>query len=307
MMNPPKPLPAKCWCARTCSRARVGTGKAGRQIAFRHLRTNRAGRAIAGPIFVRRDPRMKVAIPTVAATTWRFNGWAKYTDWRLDAPVSAEMAERLQVRVAADQYDERPSEASRAGRWQHRRQRRGTLITTEECLLSGVSSAIRDHAPAAGAGFRRLSWREEGDLAGARHRRRRHSRARRRHYPLRQTVDGVTAYEPDRSDPNHGPLSENFRRLQKTTDQSGNRLRGREAADAGSSVFRGQRLPASYANFYIANKLVLVPIFSDPNDRIALNTLAELFPSREVVGIYCRDFIWGLGALHCMTQQQPAG
>jgi agmatine deiminase len=70
--------------------------------------------------------------------------------------------------------------------------------------------------------------------------------------------------------------------------------------------FRGRRLPASYANFYIANKLVLAPIFSDPNDRAALNTLATVFPDREIVGIYCRDLIWGLGALHCMTQQQPA-
>ena len=71
--------------------------------------------------------------------------------------------------------------------------------------------------------------------------------------------------------------------------------------------FRGQRLPASYANFYIANKLVLVPIFSDPNDRVALQILAEFFPGRAIVGIYCRDFIWGLGTIHCMTQQQPVG
>ena len=68
----------------------------------------------------------------------------------------------------------------------------------------------------------------------------------------------------------------------------------------------GQRLPASYANFYIANGRVLVPVFNDPNDRIALNTLAEVFPEREIVAIYCGDFVWGLGAMHCMTQQQPA-
>jgi agmatine deiminase len=71
-------------------------------------------------------------------------------------------------------------------------------------------------------------------------------------------------------------------------------------------LFEGQRLPASYANFYIANDLVLVPTFNDPNDRIALNTLAECFPERKVTGIHCTDFIWGLGALHCMTQQEPA-
>jgi deoxycytidylate deaminase len=71
-------------------------------------------------------------------------------------------------------------------------------------------------------------------------------------------------------------------------------------------VFRGQRLPASYANFYIANGLVLVPTFHDPNDRVALNTLAEVFPDREVIGIHSVDLVWGLGTLHCMTQQQPA-
>ena len=71
-------------------------------------------------------------------------------------------------------------------------------------------------------------------------------------------------------------------------------------------IFRGQRLPASYANFYMANGLVLVPTFHDPNDRVALNILAEVFPEREVIGIHSVDLIWGLGALHCMTQQQPA-
>ena len=80
----------------------------------------------------------------------------------------------------------------------------------------------------------------------------------------------------------------------------------RETAHAASRcIFDGQRLPASYANFYIANGLVLVPTFNDPNDRMALNTLAELFPDREVVGINCIDLVWGLGTLHCMTQQQP--
>ena len=101
--------------------------------------------------------------------------------------------------------------------------------------------------------------------------------------------------------------SDNFRWLKKSTDQSGKSLKVVKLPMPAPVFFEGQRLPASYANFYIANKLVLVPVFDDPNDRVALNTLAEVFPEREIVGIYCRDFIWGLGALHCMTQQQPAG
>ena len=76
---------------------------------------------------------------------------------------------------------------------------------------------------------------------------------------------------------------------------------------AGRHHVDGQRLPASYANFYIANGLLLVPTFNDANDRRALNVLAEVFPGREVVGIHCGDLIWGLGTLHCMSQQQPAG
>jgi agmatine deiminase len=74
----------------------------------------------------------------------------------------------------------------------------------------------------------------------------------------------------------------------------------------GPVVFEKRRLPASYANFYIANGIVLVPVFNDPNDRIALNTLAALFPTREITPIYSGDLVWGLGTMHCMTQQQPA-
>jgi agmatine deiminase len=116
----------------------------------------------------------------------------------------------------------------------------------------------------------------------------------------------VTAYEEDRSDPNHEQLRENFRKLTKSTDQAGKPLRVIKFPMPAPVIFCGQRLPASYANFYIANRVVLVPVFNDPKDRIALNVLGELFPRRDVVGIYCGDFIWGLGALHCMTQQQPA-
>ena len=116
----------------------------------------------------------------------------------------------------------------------------------------------------------------------------------------------VTVTEPNRDDDNHEPLAENLDRLKAARNTDGKPFDDRRAADAARrSSFDGQRLPASYANFYIANGLVLVPTFNDPNDRIALNMLAELFPDREVIGIHCGDFIWGLGALHCMTQQQP--
>jgi agmatine deiminase len=116
----------------------------------------------------------------------------------------------------------------------------------------------------------------------------------------------VTAVEPDPTDSNHSPLAENLTRLKAARARNGKQFTIVELPLPRPVVFRGQRLPASYANFYIANGLVLVPTFHDPNDRIALNILAEVFPGREVIGVHCVDLIWGLGALHCMTQQQPA-
>ncbi len=115
----------------------------------------------------------------------------------------------------------------------------------------------------------------------------------------------VTMVERDSKDVNHAPLLANLHRLQAARDQDGRQLTVVELPMPQPVIFEGRRLPASYANFYIANGVVLAPVFNRPNDRIALNTLAELFPTREIVPIYSGDFIWGLGAMHCMTQQQP--
>jgi agmatine deiminase len=116
----------------------------------------------------------------------------------------------------------------------------------------------------------------------------------------------LTVVEPSRGDANHAPLQENLRRLRRATDPQGRKLQVVELPLPRPVVFQGQRLPASYANFYIANNLVLVPTFNDPQDRVALNIIAGLFPKHEVVGIHCGDLIWGLGTIHCGTQQQPA-
>ena len=113
----------------------------------------------------------------------------------------------------------------------------------------------------------------------------------------RDTV--VIVSEADRSDANYEPLRENLKLLRAQP------LRVVKLPMPRPLIFDGQRLPASYANFYIANKLVLVPTFNDPADRVALSTLARLFPDREVVGIHAVELVWGLGTLHCMTQQQP--
>ena len=116
----------------------------------------------------------------------------------------------------------------------------------------------------------------------------------------------VTAVEPDASDPNHAPLAENLARLKAARTLDGKQFTLVELPLPRPVIFGGQRLPASYANFYLANGSVLVPTFHDPNDRVALNILADVFPGREVIGIHSVDLVWGLGTLHCMTQQQPA-
>jgi agmatine deiminase len=115
----------------------------------------------------------------------------------------------------------------------------------------------------------------------------------------------VTAVEDDPADANYRPLQDNLDRLKGMSDLDGRPLVVVPLPMPRPLVFRGTRLPASYANFYVANGVVIVPTFNDPKDRVALGTLAELFPDREVVGIHCVELVWGLGTLHCMTQQEP--
>ena len=178
----------------------------------------------------------------------------------------------------------------------------GLLLTTEECLLSetvqvrnpGLGRADLERYFADYLGIRQTIWLKQGIAGDDTH----------GHIDdLARFVDEntvVTVVEEDRSEANYEPLRENLALLQRTG------LRVATLPMPAPVYFDGQRLPASYANFYIANGLVLVPTFNDPKDRVALNTLAELFPAREVVGIYCGDLVLGLGTLHCMTMQQPA-
>ena len=176
----------------------------------------------------------------------------------------------------------------------------GLLLTTEECLLSAVQArnpglprerierALGDYL-----GVEKIVWLGRGIAGDDTHG---HIDDLARFV----SVDTVAlASERDRSDANYEPLRENRELLRRYP------LRVVELPMPTPVVFNGQRLPASYANFYIANRLVLVPTFNDPADRQALAILARLFPDREVVGIHAVDLAWGLGTLHCMTQQQP--
>ena len=122
-------------------------------------------------------------------------------------------------------------------------------------------------------------------------------------FSSRDTV--ILAYEPDPADQNHARSADNLRRLKAAAKKQP--LRIISIPFPRPVMMNGERLPASYANFYIANGVVLVPTFNDPNDRVALNGIAEAFPRFTVVGIHAVDLVWGLGTLHCLTQQQPAG
>jgi agmatine deiminase len=183
----------------------------------------------------------------------------------------------------------------------------GILLTTEECLLSKVqqrnpamSRADYERVFAEYLGIRRVIWLGAGIVGDDTHG---HVDDITR-FVAPDTV--VTVVESDPGDPNYEPLRENIRRLRAATDQTGKPLAIIELPMPAPVIFEGRRLPASYGNFYIANGVLLVPVFNDPNDRVALDILADLFPDRDVIGIYSGDLIWGFGAMHCMTQQQPA-
>jgi agmatine deiminase len=180
------------------------------------------------------------------------------------------------------------------------------MLATEECLLSkvqqrnpGLSRRELEQVFADYLGIEKVIWLARG-IAGDDTHGHIDDIAR---FVAPDTV--LVAVETSRSDANYVPLQENLKRLSSATDLLGRKLKIVELPLPDPIVFQGQRLPASYANFYIANKVVLVPTFNDPNDRVALNILAGLFPQHQIIGIHCGDLIWGLGAIHCMTQQQP--
>ena len=272
-------------------------------VSFHAWPTDRGWTRDSGPIFVRN------ASGQVAITNWQFNAWAKYDDWHLD-----------------DQLPERVTEALGLPAWKPFVQNidgtkcrvvleggsidvngAGLMLTTEECLLS----EIQQRNPGFGReqleqvfseylGIDQVIWLGRG-IAGDDTHGHIDDIAR---FAGQETI--IAAVEPDAGDPNHAPLAENLARLKAARTPAGKQFTMIELPMPRPVVFRKQRVPASYANFYLANGLVLVPTFHDPNDRVALNLLAQAFPDRDVIGVHSVDLIWGLGALHCMTQQQPA-
>ena len=260
------------------------------------------------------DPRLRPHLPPqrrgqIALTNWKFNAWAKYPDWLLDDELPARVAQSLALPHWQPTVQLTNGSSHRlvleGGSIDTNGQ--GILLTTEECLLSqvqqrnpGVSREQLEQAFHDYLGIDQVLWLNRG-IAGDDTHGHIDDIAR---FVAPTTV--VAAVEPDTSDPNHAPLAENPRPSPLGPHGRCKPFNIVELPLPRPVVFNGQRLPASYANFYIANGLVLVPTFHSPNDRIALNILASLFPDREVIGIHAVDLVWGLGTLHCMTQQQPA-
>jgi agmatine deiminase len=260
--------------------------------------TDRVWTRDAGPTAVIRDGGIELV-------RWRFTAWAKYDNYASDAAVPAAVARltRLPL-VEAERPDGAGPMVLEGGAIDVNGE--GLLLATEECLLSsvqernpGLDRAGYEAAFRTYLGVRETIWLGEGCEGDDTH----------------GHIDDVArfvapdvvvlAYEPDPADPNHARCEDNLRRL--------------ELAGGNEGAFRivtlpfprpvsvdGQRLPASYANFYVANGVVLVPTFNDVHDREALGTVAEVFPGREVIGIHAVDLVLGLGTLHCLTQQIPS-
>ena len=272
------------------------------RITFYRVPTDEPWCRDHGPIFVTRDREAKSTTGRIrrgelAVVDWDYNAWGnKYPPFDLDEVVPTRLAEILKLPVFYPRMILEGGSIDVNGS--------GALLTTESCLLNKnrnpnlsrgeIEQRLRDYL-----GVRDILWLGDG-IAGDDTDGHIDDLAR---FVTEQTV--VAVVEENRDDENYEPLQENLARLRQM--KIGDRAIDIVTLPMPKKIVReGLRLPASYANFYIANSCVLVPRFADPADEVALSVLCECFPSRRVIGIDCRELIWGLGTFHCLTQQQPA-
>ncbi len=261
--------------------------------------TDRVWLRDSGPTGVLRDDG------SVELVTWRFNAWAKYPNFANDARVGEAIAGITGLRRVEPRRPDNGEPVVLEGGGIDT-DGEGTLLVTEEWALSdvqqrnpGLSRTGYERVFRDALGIRQTIWLGEGCVGDDTH----------GHVDdvARFTAPGVIvlAFEEDPADENHRRSADNLERLQLAGADDG-ALRVVKLPYPRAVEMNGERLPASYANFYVANGVVLVPTFNDRNDRIAMNTLAELFPDRQIVGIHAVDLVQGFGTVHCLTQQQPA-
>lgn len=275
----------------------------GQNVVIHRIPTNDAWARDHNGIFVKRDDvgarssRPGGRTPPLQIIDFIFNSWGKkYGPWDLDDVVPQKAAEYLNIPCLQPGIVLEGGSIDVNGK--------GTLLTTEQCLLNKnrnphlkkeeIEQYLKDYL-----GVSNILWLGDGIVGD----------------DTDGHIDDITRFvnpttvatvvEEDPADENYKPLQDNLKRLQSMKDQDGRPLNIATIPMPGPVAYEGQRLPASYANFYIANGVVLAPTYSHPNDERALGTLRELFPGRRMVGINCIEMVWGLGAIHCVTQQQP--
>jgi agmatine deiminase len=279
-------------------------GKVGVDVAmveFIRLPTNRGWTRDSGPMFIksRRTSKNRHIL------RFGFSAWAKYPNWQKDCKVPERAAKALKTDVIDPIVNNRRVVLEGGSIDVNGC---GTLLTTEECLLHpdiqvrnpGFTRGDYEKIFREYLGASNTIWLGRGIAGDDTHG---HIDDLCR-FVNRRTI--VLCMEENRRDDNYFPLHENMERLQGMRLENGSKPEIVSLPMPAPLIYNGQRLPASYANFYISNAAVLVPTFNDPNDRTALGILAELFTDRPVVGIHAVDLVWGLGTLHCLTQQQPA-
>ena len=267
-------------------------------VEFFIKKTDRGWLRDSGPMFVKEGKE-------TVAVDFKFNAWAKYDDYKLDDKIPAFISEKLNLkRVVAEHKGKQVVLEGGA----IDSNGKGTIITTEECLLdekiqtrnSGFTKQDYFEVFKKFLGMSNVIWLGKGIVGDDTH----------GHVDdlCRFVTDDtiVLVSEENSKDENYNLLDENKERLQNVHLPNESKLNVVSLPMPLPQIFKGQRLPASYANFYISNYAVLVPTFNDPNDKIALGILSELFPDRKVIGIHSVDLVWGLGTLHCLTKEQPA-
>ena len=262
-------------------------------VEFFHIPTNEPWVRDHGPIFIKREKE-----PSLAIVDWGYNAWGgKYPPFDLDDSVPTRIAEKLKFPVFYPKLIMEGGSIDLNGS--------GSLLTTTACLLNPNRNPARskveiERSLCDNLGVNNILWLADGiegdDTDG--------------HIDdITRFVDSrtvVTAVEEDPQDKNYEPLKSNLELLKTMKNENGESLRVLPLPMPPRIEKDDRRLPASYANFYIANRVVLLPVFDSPADKRAIAMLKSCFPTREIVAIDCRELVWGLGAFHCLTQQQPA-